>query len=205
MKNPAIILVLIPGAGCAHGAASDSNPLGFYLGGSVGRSDVRTTIEPLEPFAEFDEHATGWKLIAGMRPVSIFAAEFGYIDFGHPNETTSLEPYTSYSDILQRAPTFSGLFYLPIPVPIIGIYARAGVGWLESSGRSYSICSGLCPQIAPNIALLPTQINRTHTDFLYGAGLQLNLAALALRFEYECINDSEGSPDLLSAGLVWTF
>jgi hypothetical protein len=35
--------------------------------------------------------------------------------------------------------------------------------------------------------------------------VQWKLSALALRLEYERINDGRGDPDLLSAGLTWTF
>jgi hypothetical protein len=47
--------------------------------------------------------------------------------------------------------------------------------------------------------------DRTHTDFLYGAGAQLKLSALAVRLEYERIDDARGNPDLLSVGVTWTF
>jgi OmpA-like transmembrane domain len=204
MKSLAFLVALILGSGCAYGATSDSSLLGFYVGGSVGRSDVRAgTWEP--PSFEvpgFDEHATGWKVLVGVRPVRLLAAELSYIDFGHPNGAANAGFYTWHSNVLQRAPTLSGLLYLPIPIPILGVYARAGIARLESSGSSYSTCSsGPCP----NIIIPPYRINSTHTDFLYGAGLQVSLSALSIRLEYERINASVGNPDLLSAGLTWAF
>lgn len=204
MKSLAFLVALILGSGCAYAAASDSNPLEFYIGGSVGRSDVRvSTWEP--PSFEvpgFHEHATGWKVLLGVRPVRLLAAELSYIDFGHPNGNANAGIYIWHSNVLQRAPTLSGLLYLPIPIPILGVYARAGIARLESSGSSYSTCSnGPCPFII----IPPYRINRTNTDFLYGAGLQVRLSALSIRVEYERINASIGNPDLLSAGLTWAF
>jgi opacity protein-like surface antigen len=209
-----LLLTLAFGISCGCAAASDSNPLGFYIGGSVGQSEVRSSVSSSSidyQLPKFDEHSTGWKAVVGMRPVSFFAAELAYINFGHPNQSTSyggcgLPPgntcFTFPSNVLQRAPTLSGLFYLPLPVPMLEVYAKAGVARLESSGTTYTLCSnGLCPQII----MPPTQFSRTDTDFLYGAGLQVKVSALAFRLEYERINDSQGDPDLLSAGVVWTF
>ena len=43
--------------------------------------------------------------------------------------------------ILQRALTFSGLFNLPIPVPILDVCARLGVGRLETGGSIFPTCN----------------------------------------------------------------
>lgn len=188
------------GASCA--GASDFNPLGFYVGASVGRSDVRTEI-PINPPIPFDEHATGWKVMAGLRPIPVFAAELAYADFGHPTLSTNLGAFTLHADALQRAETLSGLVFVPLPLPLLDVYARAGIARLQSSGNPYLYCSpgNMCPLIPyPDL-----RFNRTNTDFLYGAGVQVKFSALALRLEYERINDSRGDPDLLSAGVAWTF
>lgn len=59
--------------------------------------------------------------------------------------------------------------------------------------------------LPPAIPIDPEQINRTNTNFLYGVGMQLKDSGLAVRVEYERISNSRGDPDLLSAGLIWTF
>jgi len=186
-------------------AASDLDPLGFYIGGAAGRAEVRSSITT-QPSYEFDEHDAGWKVLVGVRPIRLFAAEIEYVDFGHPTATTAaaqLAPFTLYSDVLQRAPTLSGLLYAPIPLPYLDVYARAGLARLQSSGNPFLNCtSGPCPQFAPYPSF---PFDRTATDFLYGAGLQVKYSALALRLEYERINDSRGDPDMLSAGVTWSF
>ena len=47
-----------------------------------------------------------------------------------PNATSPQLPetYVYQTGILQRALTFLGLFYFPIPVPILDVYAWLGVG-----------------------------------------------------------------------------
>jgi opacity protein-like surface antigen len=211
MRTLALLGTVALGLGCSLAVGSDFNPLGFYIGIAGGRSDVKTTVDVpstlpvVVPESSFDERATAWKVLVGSRPIRMFAVEVAYVDFGHSNNAVYLgndvdAGFVSQSHVLQRAPTLSGLLYLPIPVPILDIYGRAGVARLETHGTTQIVCSGFCP---PTIS--PMQINRTNTDFLYGAGVQLKFAALAVRLEYELINDSRGDPDLLSAGLTWTF
>lgn len=191
MKRLAFLFTLVMGIHSAH-AASDLNPLGFYVGGAVGRSEVRNNDVPQAPNTstyDFGERATGWKAFVGVRPIPLIAAEFAYVDFGHPSVTTNAGPITLHSDELQRAETLSGLIFAPIPLPLIGLYGRAGIALLHSSGNPYA----------------DLRFDRTNTSFHYGAGLQVKFSALAARLEYERINDSRGSPDMLSVGLTWTF
>jgi len=200
----ATFLVIVPLVLAAtRAAASDFNPFGFYIGGAVGKAAVRSSIS-IQPPYEFDEHDTGWKVLVGLRPIELFAAELEYVDFGHPSSTSQMGAFALYSDVLQRATTLSGLLYLPIPLSVLDVYARAGLARLESSGSPYLVCTGPgpCPLIIP----LPNfQFNRTDTDFLYGAGVQLKMSAIAVRLEYERINHSSGNPDMLSIGVTWTF
>lgn len=157
------------GFGCTVAAGSDFNPLGFYLGGAAGRSDVKTTLPMIvEPESSFDERSTGWKALAGIRPIRILAAEIAYIDLGHQNSDTYPGNYHLHANVRQHATTLSGLLYLPIPVPRLDIYGRAGVARLESSGSSYSVCTGIigvCPLIA---FAPPPPFSRTDSDLLCG-------------------------------------
>jgi opacity protein-like surface antigen len=200
MNYKAFLLALIVACGRTYAVASDFNPLGFYVGGSVGRSELRTTVAPAFQFTgyDFDQSNTGWKALIGVRPIPLIAAELTYVDLGHPRISPS--PFLQ-ADVLQRAQTLSGLVFAPIPLPVIDLYGRAGVARLQSSGTPYLRCPPgfFCP-IFPDL-----QFNRTNTDFLYGAGVQWKLSALAVRLEYERINDGRGDPDFLSAGLTWTF
>jgi opacity protein-like surface antigen len=201
MKTFALLVALILVAGGGPAGASDFNPLGLYIGGSVGRSDVKTSIVS-SPLVGFDETDTAWKALVGLRPVSLLAAELAYVDFGHPTSSTNLGVATRYENSLQKAPTLSGLVFAPIPLPMLDLYARVGIARLQSRGNEHFQCnpSSLCLAAFPYVAF-----DRTHTDFLYGAGAQLKLSALAVRLEYERIDDALGNPDLLSLGVTWTF
>lgn len=213
MKRLASLIAasLVTGATCV---ASDSDPLGFYIGGAVGRSDVRSGVLNPAPYGSvpFDERSIGWTALIGIRPVSFFSAELAYLDFGHPSGVTDMiEPGVAFnwrSNVLERAPTLSGLFYLPIPAPDLDLYGRAGVARLSSRGTSDFIsitCTTNCPYLPVGLSFAPTPFSRTDTDFLYGAGVQLKLSALAVRLEYERVADRFGDPDLLSVGLIWIF
>ena len=111
--------------------------------------------------------------------------------------------YVSDSNTLQRAASVSGLAYLPIRLRFLDVYARAGVARLESSGGNQLFCNPTLP--CPLIITRPSSFNRTDIDLVYGVGLQANLPAVAVRLEYERINDHYGDPDMLSLGLTWTF
>jgi len=207
MKRLAFLVTLAMGIHSAH-AASDFNLLGLYVGGAVGRSDVRNNVIPLAPLTstyDFDQRATGWKAFLGVRPIPLIAAELAYVDFGHPSVSTNpAGPITLHSDELQHAETLSGLIFAPIPLPLIGLYGRAGIARLHSSGNPYFQCVGASGVVCSG-PYGDLRFNRTNTDFYYGAGLQVKFSALAARLEYERINDSRGSPDMLSVGLTWTF
>jgi hypothetical protein len=183
-------------------AASDFNPLGFYIGGTVGRSDVRTTVNHFSPH-DFDQRDTGWKVFVGLRPNHWIAAELTYVDFGHPTQSTNPDGIVfSHADALQRAETLSGLVFAPIPLPLLDVYARIGIARLHSSGSETIQCR-IC--FAALIPFAPLRLNQTNTDLQYGGGLQVKLSALTARLEYERIKDGRGDPDLLSAGVTWTF
>ena len=199
----ATFLIALPfamGAMCA--SASESNPLGPYLGGGVGHADVRSTVRTA-PAYEFEESAAGWKAVIGVRPIRTLAAELEYLDFGHAHSTSSMGFFISDSNALQRATSLSGLVYLPIPLPVLDIYGRAGVARLRSSGGNQLVCHTTGP--CTFLIIPPSSFNRTDTDLLYGAGVQANLPAVAVRLEYERINDHYGDPDMMSLGLTWTF
>jgi opacity protein-like surface antigen len=180
---------------------------GFYAGAAAGRADVTAN---QAAFGQFDEHATGWKVLVGIRPLSLIGAELEYADLGHPSTQTPLGSFpnlAAQADAHSRATTLSGLLYAPIPVPFLDLYGKAGFSRLRSDTHAVVICTATptnpgCPPILP---IAPFSLNETSTRFAYGAGAQLKVSALAVRVEYERINASEGNQGFLSVGLTWTF
>lgn len=58
-------------------AASDFNPFGFYIGGAIGQAR-----DTYSAFGASDATRTGWKALAGVKPIPFFGGEIEYVDFG---------------------------------------------------------------------------------------------------------------------------
>ncbi len=166
-------------AGAATPAFAADN--GFYLGGSIGQANTKADLGSL---SSFDQNDTGYKLFAGIRPIDLFAVEVAYTDFGSPS--TNIGPVRANADT--KGASAFGLVYLPLPLPLVDLYAKAGFARLDSKITASSF-----------------RLDRTDTDFAWGVGGQLNFGSLAVRAEYERFKTSEGNPDMLSIGVSWTF
>jgi len=216
-RNASCLAALAFAQGATSAGASDLNPLGFYFGGAVGQSDVRANEDagfgapqgtPVVPLG-FDERHAGWKLAVGMRPISPLGVELAYVDFGHPaalgnfdgNSTGLRTPINAHPKALE----LSGLAYLPLPLPLVDVYAKAGIARLQNEVNAEVVCFfnlGGCP---PTRAFGPFALNETSARFAYGAGMQVRLLPFLLRVEYERISASGGDPDLISIGFAWAF
>jgi len=201
-------------AGIAHGVAHAADPLGFYIGGGAGVSQVRGNLDfggsLMRPIS-FEHNTTGWKVLAGIRPLSAIGAEAEYIDFGSVNDTTNIAATTSLGGVNEtatthpRAAAIFGVAYLPIPLPYLDVFAKAGVAELKSSVHANATVS--CPLGIECLVInvLPYANRGTSTRPAYGAGMQVKFAGFAARVEYERISASSEYPDLLSFGLAWRF
>jgi opacity protein-like surface antigen len=200
--------------GAACGSAWAADPFGFYMGAGIGHSHVRNDVNfgPLFPVGfSTTGTKTGWKAILGVRPVSIIGAEAEYLDFGSASASAGI-PATTLSAGLNATvsshPKAAALFamgYLPIPLPSLDVFAKAGATRLKSSVNATA--QATCPISLPCIQIIvpPYSASRTDTRFAYGAGLQVKVAGLAVRAEYERIRASGGDPDLLSLAVTWGF
>jgi opacity protein-like surface antigen len=212
----ALVIAAIALLGLPGGGALADNLLGVYVGGSVGQSNVRGSqldfIGPYPPYpspapASVSKNATGWKVFAGLRPISLVGAEFEYTDFGHP--MASQGPPAGFglaynAGLRAKAAAAFGILYAPIPLPILDVYAKAGVARLQTSVEGAG-AFGCWPPL--QCAVYPVTVHRDQSDarFAYGAGIQAKFSAIGIRLEYERISASEGDPSLLSLGITWTF
>jgi opacity protein-like surface antigen len=196
--------------GIAHPALA-ADPLGFYVGGAVAQAHVRATV-PFNDYG-FDQQHSGWKVLLGLHPLPLVAAELEYIDFGHPTATAANPPSNNglYSienaDVRQRATALSGLIYLPLPVPLLKLYGKAGLARLQTSANARVTygCDTSIVRICPPPALLPpVALSETQNHLTYGAGAQLQLAQVAVRLEYQRFSAAGANPDLLSVGITLT-
>jgi opacity protein-like surface antigen len=209
-------LALAIAACLACGRASAGDSFGFYIGGSVGQSNVRASqldfigaypLNPAPSHVSISKSTTGWKVFAGIRPISWVGAELAYTDFGHP--TASQGPPVGFGLAYQaalraKATTAFGILYAPVPVPFLDVYAKAGVARLETTTDATGAFGCWAPLAC---AAYPVTVRRDQTGahFAYGAGVQARLSAIGVRVEYERISAADGNPDLLSVGLTWNF
>ena len=172
---PAALLTLA----CGSVQAADN---GFYLGGSLGQSNIQLEEQSLE----FDGTDTAFKIIAGFRPLDWLGAEVNYVDFGSPDD--SIGNATIKSD--SNGFSLSVLGFLPIGP--VDAFVKAGfISW------NTTIDSPSLPALS---------VDEDGNDFSYGAGVQFRLGSLSIRGEYEVFDISElDDANLLSVGVTWTF
>jgi opacity protein-like surface antigen len=148
----------------------------------------------------FGEHGPGWTASLGIRPLPYFGAELQYFDFGHPSATNSIDRI----DVRARSPALFAVGYLPLPVPHLDLYAKAGVARVHVSATS-RLREGVYCLVAS------TECSNQHADVTntrlgWGAGALLRVSSsLALRAEYARFSVPVGNPDLLSLSLTWAF
>lgn len=152
---------------------------GFYLGAAVSQSKVNGIAQNI------DLDDTGYKLIAGFRPLDIFSVELNYMDLG--SDETISSGFTG--DVEAQALAGFGVLYLALP--FVDLYGKAGLAYWETKGDS---------------TLVVADLKDDGTEFAYGAGVQARFGSLAARLEYESfdIANSDGL-DLFSLGVTWTF
>jgi hypothetical protein len=195
---------------CSPFSACAADLLGFYAGAAVGQADIRANdvAIALTPVG-FDEHAKGWRVLAGIRPISLIGAELEYVDFGHPSEQMPLGivNLAIQADAHPRAAILSGLLYAPLPLPLLDLYGKAGLSLLRTDVHAGVVCTATPanPGCPPTTPYPPLALSESTTEFAYGAGTQLKFSAFAVRLEYERISASGGDPDLLTIGVTWRF
>jgi hypothetical protein len=165
------IAVLAFGAGPARAGVPGAD---LYLGVGLGQSNVDVSAADLGVL-KFDKEDIAWKAYVGGRFLSFAGAELDYINFGKPDGGNAKLKYTGLAAF--------GLYYLPIPLPLLDVYLKAGFARLDVNGS----------------------LNFKDTKLAYGAGLQLNLSSFALRGEYERFKAQGAKPSLLSVGFQKSF
>jgi hypothetical protein len=194
-----------------------ADPLGLYVGAAAGRATIRAdgmqfvanlAGETLSDSVSISKNDTGWKVMLGVRPISLIGAELEYIDFGHP--TTSYSAVysggASYrADLRATAPSAFGVLYAPIPVPAFDLYGKVGVSSLHSTVNATGGLFCIFPNYCPAVSATDLHRDQTETRLAYGAGVQVKLARFGIRAEYERISANTGDPSLMSLGIIWRF
>ena len=147
---------------------------GLYLGAALGQSESGLR----DSHYNFKDRNQGYKLIAGVRPLSLVAVELEYLDLG----TASLGATQA------KTRAADGFVLVFLPIPVVDVYGKVGyVSWKTDAA-------------APGFTL-----RTTGSDLALGAGVQLHFGRLAARLEYEAFNaPTSAKPTLLSLGATYT-
>jgi hypothetical protein len=200
LKIPLQLISLVLLAHPSANAFADE-PLGLYVGGAVGQSHLETNAT--QTFADItsatqtegiDKRPVAFKVMVGIRPISLFGAEIEYVDFGESSGMLFGNP----ANVSMKGAAAFGVLYLPVPV--VDVFLKAGLARLADTANG-SICSPCACDICRDYF----RLDRTNTSGAGGVGLQYRFGSLAVRGEYERFNAAGGSPSVLSAGVTWAF
>jgi opacity protein-like surface antigen len=173
----------------------------FYFGAGVARSNVDQFELGGANFPSIN--STSWDVFAGVRPISPFAVEADYIDLGSQKQTIvpiflgcgmGGSPCYSYSQSDAKALAGYAVGFLPIPVPYLDVYGKAGLARYKLNG-SFCVCGG-----APAQNFF-TAASDNSTVFAWGAGVQAHIGIIGGRLEYEGFNKASTSVFSLSVFL----
>ena len=178
----ALIAALILSAASLPTLAADN---GFYIGASVGQGGVDTESADFGFVTEdFDGDDTGFKVIAGFRPLEWLAIEANYVDLGTASDNVA----GVNVDVETKGIDAFGVLFLPLPV--VDIFLKAGIiSW----------------DIDADIAGFDS-VSDDGTDLAYGLGAGVGFGNFGVRAEYERfeIEDTD-TVDMISLGFTWTF
>jgi len=162
MRTLLLVIVLALGAGVAE---ADNGF--FYLGAGVTSNKLNDIVVHGTAFPDIDK--TSWKVFAGFRPITAFAIEADYLDLG--SETLEgactvccMEACRGVFQSDAQAFAAYALGFLPIPLPFLDIYAKAGLARskLNTNGTS-----------------------SRGTELAWGVGVQAHISMVGARLEYE--------------------
>jgi len=176
MRRFMLLTVLAFGGGIAHAENGF-----FYLGAGISHNDV-SNINDLG--GQADISGSSWKAFVGVRPINTFAFEADYMDLGSGNSTLAPPAGvlcaigancngSAHSDGSAYAGYVVG--FLPIPLPIVDIYGKAGAAHWKLNGNVNTVTSS-------------TGFSHTGTDFAWGIGVQAHITMFGARLEYENFN-----------------
>jgi OOP family OmpA-OmpF porin len=175
-------------------AASQAAAQGFYIGGSVGKSDFddNNAIPSLITSGTVDGSDTGFKIFGGYQFNQNFGVDLAWVDLGK----------ASYSG------TFSGLPVTGGTVKTLGLNVSA-VGTLPlSSGFALFGKVGFFAWDAKandTTGGVPFSGSQNGTDVSFGVGASYDFTKnIGIRAEWERFK-AEGDINLLSVGLVYKF
>ena len=159
----ALLTMIAAGALGASTPVLADNPLGAYIGAGAGVSNVGNDNYSYNYGynGNFGSNLA-WKVMAGIRPISIVGAELEYIDFGSNNGHDGY--YGNYyyfgPNSHPKATVLYGVGYLPLPLPFLDVYGKLGAARLQTDITSFSYPPGYRTAV-PVRPFRTAPINRT--------------------------------------------
>jgi opacity protein-like surface antigen len=138
----------------------------FYLG--VGAT--QNSLSDLSDFGSANLDNSSWKAFLGVRPLNGLAVEADYYDLGSGSGGDA--HYQAHAD--GKAFSVYAVGFLPIPVPMLDIYAKAGLARSKVNGEVTSVLLGTT-----------SSGSRSGTGFAWGIGAQAHINMVGVRLEYE--------------------
>jgi hypothetical protein len=169
---------------------------GIYLGLGAAQTDYGLAT-PGTPGA-FDDETTGYKLIAGWRPLDSFGVEGTYVDHGDATLPSGIAcaqfitvPCPDRTRVGAKTASVFAVGYLALP--FVDLFLKAGLNSWSVDGRS--------TPVFPDF-----RISESGSDFAWGAGVQARLGSLGARLEYERFDIVKDQQlDTVSLSVTWTF
>ena len=163
MRKLVLLTVLALGASVAQ---ADNGS--FYFGAGVTSTKLNDILVQGTAFPELNK--TSWKVFAGFRPINAFAVEVDYLEFGSATAQGACNAcgcMLACEGLFQSdAQAFAAyaLGFLPITVPFLDIYGKAGLARskLNTNGTS-----------------------SRGTELAWGVGVQAHISMVGARLEYE--------------------
>lgn len=167
-------------------AAQADDLLGLYAGAGVGQSTQYINVVS----GGAEQHDTGWKIMAGIRPIPWLGAEAEYFNLGSPSQVIDAINVSAKSS----GPAAFGVLYLPYGIG--DLFVKAG-------GASVTSRANVLDSGGSGTVLYTT--SQTNQVAAWGGGGQIKFDSLAVRLEYEGFNAPTGRQSLISAGVLWSF
>lgn len=152
---------------------------GIYIGASIGDANIEID----QGINQVDSDDTGYKLIAGIRPLDWFGVEANYVNFGKAEQGQQ----TAEADGISAF----GVFFLPVGP--VDVFAKGGLISGDTNVRNRRF---------GNVKTF----KEDGTDLAYGVGVQFRLLSLSVRAEYEKFElNNVDDTNMLSLGVTYTF
>ena len=141
----------------------------FYLGVGAAHSSVS---DITAAFSAPELKNSSVKGYAGVRPLKWLAAEVDYVDLGSGQRTFDTSLGNGYTDAKGYTWGVYAVGFLPLPLPVVDVFGKAGVAFSRLDFQVYS----------PGLG---TGFSRNGTGFAWGAGVQAHIKMVGARLEYE--------------------